>query len=235
MSAQHWAIPWSPNDRSETSQESTSDGEDTRDSDTGKHETRKLLGSDHTFRSDSSAMLRKDTNDPEISPRRKSFDGGSLEKNINQKNRKPSHHRAGSEPPVSGRVARYTPPVDVDQVRLQCSGGTETGQTETATDGENFFASHLRKTMSMGKIAGKKAHHTRNVSGMSTTSTLADDDCCPTCFEGYDSENPKMPLQCGHHFHLGCVYEWYERSNKCPVCEVPMEFHPSTGWSLEDT
>ena len=42
-----------------------------------------------------------------------------------------------------------------------------------------------------------------------------------------------MPLVCGHHFHLACVYEWCERSDKCPVCEVKMEFDPSTGWSLE--
>ena len=65
------------------------------------------------------------------------------------------------------------------------------------------------------------------------TSTLCDEDACPTCFEGYDAENPKMPLVCGHHFHLACVYEWYERRDKCPVCEVKMEFDPSTGWSLE--
>jgi hypothetical protein len=68
---------------------------------------------------------------------------------------------------------------------------------------------------------------------VSVTSTLCDEDACPTCFEGYDAENPKMPLVCGHHFHLACVYEWYERSDKCPVCEVKMEFDPSTGWSLE--
>ena len=73
----------------------------------------------------------------------------------------------------------------------------------------------------------------RSASGVSLASASCDEDSCPTCFEAYDSENPKMLLACGHHFHLGCIYEWYERSDKCPVCEVKMAFDPSTGWSLE--
>jgi hypothetical protein len=24
--------------------------------------------------------------------------------------------------------------------------------------------------------------------------------------------------KCSHHFHLGCIYEWMERSESCPVC-----------------
>ena len=82
-----------------------------------------------------------------------------------------------------------------------------------------------------GADDGGKSRRAR-VKSMSVTS-LADEDCCPTCFEEYDAENPKMPLACGHHFHLGCIYEWYERSELCPVCEEKMEFDPSTGWSLE--
>lgn len=82
-----------------------------------------------------------------------------------------------------------------------------------------------------GADDGGKSRRAR-MKSMSVTS-LADEDCCPTCFEEYDAENPKMRLVCGHHFHLGCVYEWYERSELCPVCEEKMEFDPSTGWSLE--
>lgn len=73
-----------------------------------------------------------------------------------------------------------------------------------------------------------------------------DEDVCPTCLEGnnnnlnflllffceysfihrlvwfflaeYTSENPKIVTKCCHHFHLGCIYEWMERSENCPVC-----------------
>lgn len=28
---------------------------------------------------------------------------------------------------------------------------------------------------------------------------------------------------CSHHFHLGCIYEWMERSESCPICgKVPL-------------
>lgn len=51
-----------------------------------------------------------------------------------------------------------------------------------------------------------------------------DDDVCPTCLELYDEDNPKIFAACGHHFHLACIYEWYERSRTCPVCLLPMKF-----------
>eukprot|EP00249_Psilotum_nudum_P005647 c19084_g1_i2 orf=578-1273(-) len=56
------------------------------------------------------------------------------------------------------------------------------------------------------------------------TSIMDDDDVCPTCFEGYDNENPKTITMCGHHFHLGCILEWMERSDTCPVCDKEMVF-----------
>ncbi|XP_065852646.1 E3 ubiquitin-protein ligase At3g02290-like isoform X2 [Euphorbia lathyris] len=51
-----------------------------------------------------------------------------------------------------------------------------------------------------------------------------DEDVCPTCLEEYTIENPKIPTKCSHHFHLGCIYEWLERSENCPVCGKEMEF-----------
>ncbi|XXG41830.1 hypothetical protein AAC387_Pa01g2212 [Persea americana] len=51
-----------------------------------------------------------------------------------------------------------------------------------------------------------------------------DEDICPTCLEEYTPENPKIITQCSHHFHLGCIYEWMERSESCPVCGKEMEF-----------
>lgn len=34
----------------------------------------------------------------------------------------------------------------------------------------------------------------------------------------YTLENPKITAKCSHHFHLGCIYEWMERSESCPIC-----------------
>ncbi|KAL2252277.1 E3 ubiquitin-protein ligase At3g02290-like [Sesamum indicum] len=51
-----------------------------------------------------------------------------------------------------------------------------------------------------------------------------DEDVCPTCLEEYTEENPKIVTKCSHHFHLGCIYEWMERSDNCPVCGKVMAF-----------
>ncbi|KAJ0466933.1 putative transcription factor C2H2 family [Helianthus annuus] len=42
--------------------------------------------------------------------------------------------------------------------------------------------------------------------------------------EEYTTENPKIIIKCSHHFHLGCIYEWMERSENCPVCGKVMAF-----------
>lgn len=55
-------------------------------------------------------------------------------------------------------------------------------------------------------------------------SSSEDDEVCPTCLEEYTPENPKIVTNCSHHFHLGCIYEWMERSESCPVCGKVMEF-----------
>ncbi|KAK9276462.1 hypothetical protein L1049_005995 [Liquidambar formosana] len=51
-----------------------------------------------------------------------------------------------------------------------------------------------------------------------------DEDVCPTCLDEYTPENPKITTRCSHHFHLGCIYEWMERSESCPICGKEMEF-----------
>lgn len=55
-----------------------------------------------------------------------------------------------------------------------------------------------------------------------------DEDVCPTCLEEYTPENPKIVTKCSHHFHLGCIYEWMERSENCPVCGKVMVFDETT-------
>ncbi|XP_058081630.1 E3 ubiquitin-protein ligase At3g02290 isoform X2 [Magnolia sinica] len=59
-------------------------------------------------------------------------------------------------------------------------------------------------------------------------SSSEDEDVCPTCLEEYTPENPKIMTQCSHHFHLGCIYEWMERSETCPVCGKVMLFDETT-------
>ncbi|KAJ6837246.1 E3 ubiquitin-protein ligase-like [Iris pallida] len=54
--------------------------------------------------------------------------------------------------------------------------------------------------------------------------TSEDEDVCPTCLDDYTLENPKIVTRCSHHFHLGCIYEWMERSDFCPICGKEMEF-----------
>ena len=178
--------------------------------------------------------------------RRRSFDGETARReDVASDGKKKTHHRAESEP-VPSRY-RYVPPrLDdaacetpeqgeaddlVSSLRKKNSAFGAADERNVKDDGNvssasEAFKEHLKKTVLLGQ-------HARSASGVSVTSTLCDEDSCPTCFEAYDAENPKMPLVCGHHFHLACVYEWYERSDKCPVCEAKMEFDPSTGWSLE--
>ncbi|XP_022635770.1 E3 ubiquitin-protein ligase At3g02290-like isoform X3 [Vigna radiata var. radiata] len=59
-------------------------------------------------------------------------------------------------------------------------------------------------------------------------SSSEEEDCCPTCLEEYTEENPKIVTKCSHHFHLGCIYEWMERSDNCPVCGKVMVFDETT-------
>lgn len=56
-------------------------------------------------------------------------------------------------------------------------------------------------------------------------SSSEEEDVCPTCLEEYTPENPKIMTRCSHHYHLGCIYEWMERSDTCPVCGKVMEFN----------
>ncbi|XP_043718222.1 probable E3 ubiquitin-protein ligase RHB1A isoform X2 [Telopea speciosissima] len=58
-------------------------------------------------------------------------------------------------------------------------------------------------------------------------SAVEEEDVCPTCFEEYDKENPRIITKCEHHFHLSCILEWMERSDTCPVCDQEMIFNQS--------
>nr|XP_018675251.1 PREDICTED: E3 ubiquitin-protein ligase At3g02290-like isoform X2 [Musa acuminata subsp. malaccensis] len=51
-----------------------------------------------------------------------------------------------------------------------------------------------------------------------------DEDVCPICLEEYTYENPRVDMQCTHQYHLGCIYEWMERSQNCPFCSKVISF-----------
>ncbi|PSS33638.1 E3 ubiquitin-protein like [Actinidia chinensis var. chinensis] len=85
---------------------------------------------------------------------------------------------------------------------------------------------------------GSKEYHTKSSLKVWTAkretgfahiySSSEDEDVCPTCLEEYTPENPKIVTKCSHHFHLGCIYEWMERSDSCPVCGKVMVIDETT-------
>lgn len=81
------------------------------------------------------------------------------------------------------------------------------------------------RTKSSLKISSAKT----TITGVGNFYTSSEDeDVCPTCLEEYTTENPKIMTKCSHHFHLGCIYEWMERSESCPVCGKVMVFDETT-------
>ncbi|XP_042374209.1 E3 ubiquitin-protein ligase At3g02290-like [Zingiber officinale] len=84
-------------------------------------------------------------------------------------------------------------------------------------------------------VEGCKITHIESEKNLSTKASCTDflvmssedEDVCPTCLEEYTPENPKIVAKCSHQFHLGCIYEWMERSDTCPVCGKEMEFYES--------
>lgn len=52
-----------------------------------------------------------------------------------------------------------------------------------------------------------------------------DEDSCPICLDEYDKENPRIDTVCEHHYHLGCILEWMERSDNCPMCDKEILFN----------
>ncbi|XP_057481484.1 E3 ubiquitin-protein ligase At3g02290-like isoform X2 [Actinidia eriantha] len=78
--------------------------------------------------------------------------------------------------------------------------------------------SESSRTISSEKVDGGVAH----------VNASEDEDVCPTCFEEYTQENPKIVTQCHHSYHLSCIYNWMERSEKCPFCAKLMVFSETT-------
>nr|XP_043632900.1 E3 ubiquitin-protein ligase At3g02290-like [Erigeron canadensis]XP_043632901.1 E3 ubiquitin-protein ligase At3g02290-like [Erigeron canadensis] len=144
-------------------------------------------------------------------------------------------------------------PYDVDPryIRLQRDGlvlRREKGSSRSQEEGESLRGSDSdtetdllcagSKWNSSTCEDGTKGLQTKYSTKLSTpkeTSGFAhifasseDEDVCPTCLEEYTVENPKIITKCLHHYHLGCIYEWMERSERCPVCGKVMAFDEET-------
>ncbi|XP_062230173.1 E3 ubiquitin-protein ligase At3g02290-like [Phragmites australis] len=102
-------------------------------------------------------------------------------------------------------------------------------------NGSSSAIEHLasqKKRSSTETEAEYKVHRSESTKSLSAKAysssyavvTSEDEDVCPTCLEEYTEDNPKIITKCCHHFHLGCIYEWMERSDSCPICGKEMEF-----------
>lgn len=41
---------------------------------------------------------------------------------------------------------------------------------------------------------------------------------CPICLDSLGNCDDPCRLPCGHIFHAGCIYNWFNRDNRCPCC-----------------
>lgn len=105
--------------------------------------------------------------------------------------------------------------VDVDPESLSSSGKWK---ESTGKDGSKEYRSKSSVRLSSAKLTTGAAL---------VYASSEEEDVCPTCLEEYTEENPKIVTKCNHHYHLGCIYEWMERSDSCPVCGKVMLFDES--------
>ncbi|XP_050381877.1 E3 ubiquitin-protein ligase At3g02290-like [Argentina anserina] len=143
-------------------------------------------------------------------------------------------------------------PYDADPrfIRLQRDGlvsrrekGTSHSHEETEplrsdTDADSEYLSTGDKWNGSACEEGSKEHRSRSSLKLSSAKATTgfgiiytsseEEDVCPTCLEEYTPENPKIITKCSHHYHLGCIYEWMERSESCPVCGKVMAFDETT-------
>lgn len=110
---------------------------------------------------------------------------------------------------------------DSQQLRRNVS----TSAMETLGSGKKWSRVNSTGDFKLGlSESSDKALTTKFAYGPVYTTSSEDEDVCPTCLEDYTPENPKIMTRCSHHFHLGCIYEWMERSDSCPICGKEMDF-----------
>ncbi|XP_041007836.1 E3 ubiquitin-protein ligase At3g02290-like isoform X1 [Juglans microcarpa x Juglans regia] len=108
---------------------------------------------------------------------------------------------------------------DVDADHMESFNSGDKWNESACEDGSKEYLSRSSLKLSQANT---------NIGVGSIFTSAEDEDVCPTCLEEYTQENPKIMTKCCHHFHLGCIYEWMERSVSCPVCGKVMVFDETT-------
>ncbi|XP_042477270.1 probable E3 ubiquitin-protein ligase RHB1A [Macadamia integrifolia] len=110
---------------------------------------------------------------------------------------------------------------DTEAVRETISGSG----FETSDMCENLKESGCKIEKNSALASAKESEVELSKLNEPIVSAAEEEDVCPTCFEEYDEENPRIITKCEHHFHLSCILEWMERSDTCPVCDQLMVFN----------
>ncbi|GMI76745.1 hypothetical protein HRI_001343800 [Hibiscus trionum] len=59
-----------------------------------------------------------------------------------------------------------------------------------------------------------------SIEALEDVSDLGPEFECMICLEEGEKKGKRMP--CGHAFHVGCIQEWLEKNNLCPLCRYAM-------------
>ena len=95
--------------------------------------------------------------------------------------------------------------------RRERGRGRHRGRRSDDSNDEARDASDEEDEVKVQKAEALKRFKTKNL------------DECPICLEPFEPDSPAVFLNCGHAFHLHCVYEWLERSSTCAVCSQHVE------------
>ncbi|KAK3284844.1 hypothetical protein CYMTET_7527 [Cymbomonas tetramitiformis] len=134
------------------------------------------------------------------------------------------HYRTGSEPVPRSHCQSAGDEASPGQFYNILHRRTSSGELAV---GRRMLVAELVGFLQADEAAGKSSSFgglkfCKSGSGKSLQEE--EEECCPTCLEEYTDDNPRIITKCSHHFHLGCIYEWMERSTRCPVCDKEMVF-----------
>ncbi|MCD7461043.1 RING finger protein 24 [Datura stramonium] len=51
------------------------------------------------------------------------------------------------------------------------------------------------------------------------STNLESKECCCICLDEYSEGEEIAKIDCGHLYHVGCIREWINRKDTCPICK----------------